>query len=186
VRFSLLLAVCLLLASCTDSTQPAAVPATPGSAGGDGIRFGSPAFAEGSMIPGRHTCDAENVSPPLQWTGMPPGAETLALIVDDPDAPAGTWIHWVVFDLPAAATGLPEGVAAGPTLEGGGAQGITSFHRAGYGGPCPPIGTHRYYFRLYALDASLSLGSDATAADVQAAMKGHVLAEATLMGRYRR
>jgi Raf kinase inhibitor-like YbhB/YbcL family protein len=178
VRLSLLLAGFLLLAGCTGSGQPATAPATTAPAGGDGMKISSPAFAEGAMIPGRYTCDLENVSPPLQWSGVPAGATTLALIADDPDAPLRTWIHWVVFDMPAATTGLPA-------LESGGVQGMTSFHQAGYGGPCPPAGTHRYYFRLYALDASLSLSSDATASDVQTAMQGHVLAEATLMGRYR-
>ena len=184
MRFSHLLVGCLLLASCGGA--PAAAPEAAGPARSDGIKITSTAFAEGEMIPARYTCAAENVSPPLQWTSVPPGTMTLALIVDDPDAPLVTWIHWVVFDLPADTTGLPEGVPAQPALERGGVQGVTSFRTVGYGGPCPPTGTHRYYFRLYALDASLALGSDAAAADVQAAMKGHVLAEATLMGRYRR
>lgn len=184
MRFSLLLVGFLLLAGCRGT--PAAAPATIGPGRSDGVKITSPAFAAGEMIPSRYTCDAENVSPPLEWTGVPPGAETLALIVDDPDAPMGTWVHWVVFDLPGVTTGLPEGVPAQPAIKGGGVQGVTSFRTVGYGGPCPPSGTHRYYFRLYALDASLSLGSDASAGEVQKAMEGHVLAEATLMGRYRR
>jgi len=184
VRFSLLLVGFLLLAGCGGT--PAAAPAAVEPARSDGAKITSPAFAAGEMIPSRYTCDAENISPPLQWTGVPPGAETLALIVDDPDAPMGTWVHWVVFGLPGVTMGLPEGVPAQPAIEGGGVQGVTSFRTVGYGGPCPPSGTHRYYFRLYALDASLALGSDASAREVQEAVEGHVLAEATLMGRYRR
>jgi Raf kinase inhibitor-like YbhB/YbcL family protein len=184
VRFSLLLVGLLLLAACGGA--PAAAPATAGPARGDGMKISSPAFVEGALIPGRYTCDGEDISPPLQWTAAPPETATLALVADDPDAPLGTWVHWVVFDLPAATMGLPEGVPAQPALEGGGVQGVTSFRKVGYGGPCPPSGTHRYYFRLYALDTSMALSSNATAADLRAAMQGHVLAEATLMGRYRR
>ena len=150
------------------------------------MQISSSAFTEGALIPRRYTCDAENVSPPLEWTGVPPEAQSLALIVDDPDAPSGTFIHWVLFDLPAGSTGLPEGLKAQTALEGGGLQGTNSFRKAGYGGPCPPGGTHRYFFRLYALDARLSLASGAGAREVQAAMKDHVLAEAALMGRYKR
>lgn len=178
----------LLLAGCGGAPAPAnSAPqaAATGQARSGSLQISSPAFSEGEMIPARHTCDAENVSPPLQWAGVPPGAETLALIVDDPDAPLGTWVHWVVFNLPATTTGLPEGVAAPAMLENGAAQGVTSFRTAGYGGPCPPSGTHRYYFKLYALDTRLSLGGDASAAGLQKAMEEHVLAEAALMGRYR-
>jgi Raf kinase inhibitor-like YbhB/YbcL family protein len=150
------------------------------------MKITSSAFAEGAMIPRRYTCDAENVSPPLQWADVPPDARSLALIADDPDAPAGTFIHWVLFDLPVSTTGLPEGVKAQAGIEGGGMQGTNSFRKLGYDGPCPPSGTHRYYFRLYALDTELSLKSDASAQNIRAAMKGHVLAEGALMGQYKR
>ena len=150
------------------------------------LQISSPAFAEGQMIPKKYTCDGENVSPPLAWSGVPSNARALALIVDDPDAPAGTWTHWIVFNLPAGTTGLPEGVAATNKLENGALQGTNSFRKVGYGGPCPPGGTHRYYFKLYALDAPLSLSNSATAKDVQAAIQGHTLASAQLMGRYGR
>ncbi len=150
------------------------------------MKINSTAFAEGATIPRKYTCDAENVSPPLQWTEVPSGAKALALIADDPDAPSGTWIHWVAFNLPGGSAGLSEGVKPQASLEGGATQGTNSFRKVGYGGPCPPSGTHRYYFRLYALDAVLSLKSDAGAREVQAAMKGHMLAEAALMGRYSR
>lgn len=150
------------------------------------MKMTSTVFMEGGSIPRKYTCDAENVSPPLAFGEVPAAAQTLALIADDPDAPAGTWVHWVVFNLPAQAGGLPEGVAAGPSLAGGGQQGTTSFNKTGYGGPCPPSGTHRYYFKLYALDAKLNLGANARADDLQAAMQGHVLGQAQLMGRYAR
>ena len=150
------------------------------------LQITSSAFAEGQLIPKKYSCDGENVSPPLAWSGVPPEASTLALIADDPDAPAGTWTHWIVFNLPASATGLPEAVAATNKLENGALQGTNSYRKVGYGGPCPPGGTHRYYFRLYALDAPLTLSNGATAKDVQAAMQGHILATAELMGRYKR
>jgi len=150
------------------------------------MKLTSSAFGEGDMIPRRYTCDGDDLSPPLAWTGTPAGARALALICDDPDAPVGTWVHWVLFNLPPSLTQLPEGLPAAQTLENGAIHGTNSWKRVGYGGPCPPSGTHRYFFKLYALDAPLTLGSNATARDVQAAMKGHVLAEAQLMGRYRR
>jgi Raf kinase inhibitor-like YbhB/YbcL family protein len=150
------------------------------------MKLTSSAFTEGAMIPVKYTCDGQNISPPLAWTDVPGGTRALALIYDDPDAPAGLWVHWVVFNLPRDATGLPEGVPPDQTLAIGGVQGMNSGRRLGYGGPCPPSGTHRYYFKLYALDNALSLGSNATAKDLQAAMKGHILAETQLMGRYTR
>ena len=150
------------------------------------MKLTSSAFGAGEMIPRRYSCDGDDLSPPLAWTGVPAGAKALALICDDPDAPVGTWVHWVLFNLPPSLTQLPEGLPAAQTLENGAIHGTNSWKRVGYGGPCPPSGTHRYFFKLYALDAPLTLGSNATARDVQAAMKGHVLAEAQLMGRYRR
>jgi Raf kinase inhibitor-like YbhB/YbcL family protein len=150
------------------------------------MKLTSSVFTEGAMIPVKYTCDGQDVSPPLAWSEVLAGAKSLALICDDPDAPVGTWVHWVLFNLPPTSTGLPEGVPAEKTLKGGGVHGLNSWRRIGYGGPCPPGGTHRYFFKLYALDATLSLGNNAAAKDVQAAMKGHVLAEAQLMGRYKR
>jgi len=146
----------------------------------------SSAFTEGNMIPVKYTCDGEDVSPPLVWSGVPAGTKALALICDDPDAPVGTWVHWVLFNLPPDSMGLPEGVPAVKTLENGGVHGKNSWRRVGYGGPCPPSGTHRYFFKLYALDQPLTLTSSATAKHVRAAMQGHILAEAQLMGRYKR
>ena len=149
----------------------------------------SPAFKEGATIPGTYTCDGADVSPSLSWSGAPPGTVTFALIADDPDAPAGTWVHWVLYDLPAATTQLAENVEKSDVLAslGGARQGRTDFRRPGYGGPCPPPGpAHRYFFKLYALDAPLKLPASATKRDVEAAMQGHVLGTAQLMGTYAR
>ena len=151
------------------------------------FRLTSSAFVEGNTIPRRFTCDGENVSPPLSWSAIPDGAASLALIVDDPDAPAGTWVHWVLFDLPADTTNLSEGLPASETLANGARQGRNDFKRVGYGGPCPPRGsTHRYFFKLYALDTKLDLRSGVTKATVEDAMTGHVLAAGQLIGRYQR
>jgi hypothetical protein len=180
----------VVLVGCGGSVQPAQelAPASPApaSAGGATMKLTSPAFTEGAMIPAKYTCDGQDISPPLAWADVPGGARSLALICDDPDAPVGTWVHWVAFNLPPAGAGLSEAVPAEKTLQTGGVQGTNSWRRIGYGGPCPPGGTHRYFFKLYALDTTLSLASSATAKDVQAAMKGHIVVEAQLMGRYKR
>lgn len=147
------------------------------------------AFTAGGGIPTKYTCDGADVSPALAWSGAPPGTAAFALIADDPDAPAGTWVHWVLFNLPGTLTGLPEGVAKtdAPAEAGGALQGRNDFRRIGYGGPCPPPGKpHRYFFKLYALGAALPLKAGATKQDVERAMRGHVLAESSLMGTYAR
>jgi len=148
----------------------------------------SAAFAEGAEIPLKHTCEGADASPPLEWSGVPAGAKTLALVVDDPDAPdpkapKTTWVHWILYDLPASVTGVPEAVARG-ALPAGTHQGVNDWKRTGWGGPCPPIGRHRYFFKLYALDAALGDLGAPTKAKLEAAMQGHVLAEARLMGTY--
>lgn len=151
------------------------------------IQITSPAFKEGNPIPRKYTCDAEDLSPPLNWSGVPAHAKSLALIADDPDAPVGTWVHWVIFNLPPSLNGLPEGIAKTPTVEGIGLQGNNDFRKPGYGGPCPPRGKpHRYFFKLYALDTSLALGAGASKADLEKAMRGHILAQGQLMGTYSR
>lgn len=146
----------------------------------------SSAFEHNARIPEKYTCDGEDVSPPLSWDVPPDGTESFALIVDDPDAPVGTWVHWVLFDLPGSARTLPEGVPARERLDDGSRHGRNSWGRLGYGGPCPPGGVHRYFFKLYALDTALGLAPGATKEQVVRAIEGHVLAEAILMGRYGR
>ena len=148
----------------------------------------STAFKDGATIPGKHTCDGVDVSPPLAWSGTPAGTRSVALIADDPDAPGGTWVHWVLYNLPAEVSELPENIAKVESLDLGGArQGRNDFRRPGYGGPCPPPGlAHRYFFKLYALDTRLELKAGAQKKDVEAAMEGHVLGSAQLMGTYAR
>ncbi len=146
----------------------------------------SKAFRPGGDIPRKFTCEGEDLSPALFWSEPPPGTQSLALIADDPDAPAGTWVHWVLYDLDPQVRELPEGV---PKTEqaAGGRQGLNDFRKLGYGGPCPPPGKpHRYFFKLYALDGKLSVRNRATKQDVEKAMQGHILAQAELMGRYKR
>jgi Raf kinase inhibitor-like YbhB/YbcL family protein len=147
----------------------------------------STVFKEGDLIPKRHTCEGPDVSPALRWTQPPQGTRSFVLIADDPDAPVGTWVHWVLYNLPPDLRELPEGVPTTDTLPNGSMQGLNDFRRPGYGGPCPPPGKpHRYYFKLYALDTVLSLKPRATKGQVLEASKGHVVAEAQLMGKFAR
>lgn len=150
------------------------------------ITIKSSAFEEGGMIPSHYSCDGKDVSPQLTWEGIPDGTKSIALICDDPDAPMGTWVHWVIFNIPADAKELPEGVPAQKKLENGSLQGTNDFRKIGYGGPCPPGGPHRYYFKLYALDAMIKLDAGATKKQLLAAMEGHILAQGQLMGKYTR
>lgn len=152
-----------------------------------GFTLASAAFAPGTEIPEQYTCKGADISPPLQWKGAPAKAAGFALIVDDPDAPAGAWVHWVLWNLPRAAHSLAEGLDKRDPLDDGSRQGRNSFGRAGYNGPCPPPGqTHRYFFRLYALDGKLELAPAAGRAELDEAMKGHVLAQSEYMGTFRR
>lgn len=150
------------------------------------IKINSPAFEDGGMIPSRFTCDGLDVSPALEWESVPETAKTLAIICDDPDAPMGTWVHWVIFNIPADLDGLEEDVPADEVLSNRAIQGKNDFRRIGYGGPCPPGGTHRYFFKIYALDTELDLSPGATKSQVLEAMEGHILAQGKLMGRYSR
>lgn len=151
------------------------------------MQLSSTAFADGQPIPVKYTCDKENVSPPLKWSGVPAEAKSLALIADDPDAPVGTWVHWVLYDLPATASELSEGLPKGQYVPGGAKQGLNDFKHLGYGGPCPPPGNpHRYYFKLYALDSLLELKPGATKKEVEGAIQKHTLAQTQLMGTYKR
>jgi hypothetical protein len=150
----------------------------------------STSFAHEGEIPSKHTCQGKNSSPSLQWTGIPEAARSLVLIVDDPDAPDPaapkmTWVHWVLYDLPVSSNGLAEAIRE-HELPPGTHQGTNSWNKTGYGGPCPPIGRHRYFHKLYALDALLGSLAEATKEQVEKAMKGHVLAQAVLMGTYKK
>ena len=144
----------------------------------------SPAFVNGAPIPPKYSCKGSDITPALAWTEPPGGTQSFALIMDDPDAPRGTWVHWVIFNIPASARGLQEATPTDPQLGDGSIQGITSARTNGYHGPCPPSGTHRYFFKLYALDTTLSLSTNADRAKLLAAMEGHILANAEVMGNF--
>lgn len=151
------------------------------------FQISTTAFSPGGTIPKKYTCDGPDVSPPLSWTEAPAATRSFALIADDPDAPVGTWVHWVLFNAPATSRQLPEGVRKEEQLTDATLQGRNDFRKIGYGGPCPPPGTpHRYYFKLYALDLMLNLKAGTTKHDVERAMQGHVVGETQLMGRYGR
>lgn len=150
------------------------------------IKIKSAAFKNGGRIPLKYTCDGMDVSPDLNWECKAGGVKSYALICDDPDAPAGTWVHWVIYNIPSDVRYLEENVVLDENLPKGAIFGMTDFRKAEYGGPCPPSGTHRYYFKVYALDAILKLKSGATKSQLLEAMRGHILAEGSLMGRYSR
>jgi Raf kinase inhibitor-like YbhB/YbcL family protein len=179
-----LITLLFLVASCSGrgdrtQTEEEGVPMS--------IQLTSSAFAEGKPIPAKYTCDGADVSPPLAWSNVPEGTKSLVLISDDPDAPVGTWVHWVIYNIPPDATDLAEGVPKSEVLTNGATQGMTDFKRIGYGGPCPPRGgPHRYFFKLYALDTGLELKPGATKQELLRAMEGHILAEGQLMGTYQR
>jgi len=154
------------------------------------LNLTSPSFTHNGAIPARHACDGRDISPALAWTGVPAGTKSLALIVDDPDAPDPdapkmTWVHWVLYNIPPGASGLAEGVSD-HDLQDGTMQGINDWHRSGYGGPCPPIGRHRYFFKLYALDTVLPDLRHPAKAALEKAMRGHVIGQAELIGLYQR
>jgi Raf kinase inhibitor-like YbhB/YbcL family protein len=141
----------------------------------------SPVFKHNQLIPSKHTCDGADVNPPLVIENVPPEAKSLALIMDDPDAPAGTWVHWVIWNIDPGTRELRES-----SVPSGAMQGINDFRKHNYGGPCPPSGTHRYFFKLYALDATLTLGQNTDKAALEHAMKGHIVAQGELIGLYKR
>lgn len=174
----------VLLPACGGAKEPAAEPKEDAAMK---LELVSTAFEEGSDIPQKHTCDGADLSPPLSWSAPPAGTKSLALIGDDPDAPGGTWVHWVLYKLPPDAASLAEGIPPDEQLAGGGEQGTNDFRQVGYGGPCPPKGSaHRYFFKLYALDTELDLPGKATKKKLLRAMEGHILAQGQLMGRYQR
>ena len=147
------------------------------------VKVTSTAFKEGEMIPKKYTCDDRDLSPQVGWAAIPSGAKSIALICDDPDAPVGTWVHWIVFNLPPTAKELPEGIGA---LPAGAKQGINDFRKLNYGGPCPPGGTHRYFFKVYALDIVLNLKEGASKSELLKSMEGHILDQGQLIGKYKR
>ena len=180
VLSAIVLLGCLLAACSAGDTQPTKERTMK-------IQLSSTAFAEGQPIPQQYTCQGSDISPPLKWTGAPANTKSFALIGDDPDAPVGTWVHWVLYDLPPTAAGLGEDMPKGQSLPDGSKQGVNDFRRSGYGGPCPPPGKpHRYFFKLYALDSLLGLKPGTTKQDLLSAMEGHVLGEGQLMGTYQR
>ncbi len=150
------------------------------------IKITSSAFEDGGLIPAKYTCDGTNISPPLQWDAVPEGTRSIALICDDPDAPMGTWVHWVLFNLPSDAKDLAENIPTEETLPNGAKQGVNDFGRVGYGGPCPPGGTHRYFFKIYALDSEVGLEAGADKRQLLNAMEGHILGQGQLVGKYKR
>lgn len=151
------------------------------------MKLMSSSFKDGAAIPKPYSCEAQNLSPALSWTEVPEGVRSFALIVDDPDAPLGTFVHWLLWDLPANAKGLPEGVQPGPAALAGAKQGKNGFGRLGYDGPCPPNGPfHRYYFTLYALDRPLGLAPGAKKDEVERALTGHIIASAAIRGTYKK
>ncbi len=168
----------------TATTSSPSTQSTPSAT--PGPKLASAAFTEGQSIPRQYTCDGINISPPLEWSGLPKSAKTIAIIADDPDAPAGTWVHWVIYNLPADTMGMIENLPMTEDVKGGGLQGKNDFEKVGYGGPCPPSGRHRYFFKLYAIDVELPLKGGATKSEVEKAMEGHVMAQAQLMGTYHR
>ncbi len=178
--------VLLLLLSCAGRQPQIAQPANTPTPDKAEIKLTSAAFKEGEPMPRAYTCDGVNISPPLEWSGVPKTAKTIAIVCDDPDAPGGTWVHWVLYNLPADNIGLVENLPATETLKAGGFQGKNDFDKTAYGGPCPPSGTHRYFFKIYALDSELPLKAGATRAELMKAMEGHIVLQGQLMGTYRR
>jgi Raf kinase inhibitor-like YbhB/YbcL family protein len=176
--------VILLTTACLAGAA-LALAAAPQKGGRVSLQVSSKAFSAGGTVPKRNTCDGENLSPPLAWSETPSGARSIALIADDPDAPGGTFTHWLVFNLAPQTQSLPEGASA--SLPGGGIQGRNGFGKVGYGGPCPPPGKpHRYFFRVFALDNTLQLKAGASREEIEKAMQGHVLAQGEIMARYGR
>ncbi len=181
-----ILTLVLVMVGCAKAPQPAAPQPAIQKENKMEFKLTSTSFKEGQPIPRQHTCDGVNISPALEWGGAPRAAKTFAIICDDPDAPSGTWVHWVLYNLPADRIGLVENVPATEKVPGDGLQGTNDFQKIGYGGPCPPSGTHHYFFKLYALDGELSLQAGATKAELLKAMEGHIVAQTQLMGTYKR
>jgi Raf kinase inhibitor-like YbhB/YbcL family protein len=181
LSFTTIIFPILLFGTCRNSEEPTII-----KDGGQTMKITSSAFANNGMIPSKYTCDGEDISPPLQWDGIPEGTKSIALICDDPDAPMGTFVHWVLYNLPAETTELAENMPTDKELSNGARQGMTDFRKTGYGGPCPPSGTHRYFFKIYALDTKLDLAAGASKSQLLKAMEKHILAQGELVGKYKR
>jgi len=184
--FNYLLLISLILTAC-GSTTPAPTQETiidPMSEVSVTIELSSPAFTNGQPIPDMYTCQGEDISPLLSWAKPPEGTQSFALIMDDPDAQNGTWVHWVIFNIPSSSRGLAQATPPDATFSYGAMSGNNSWGRTGYGGPCPPSGTHRYFFKLYALDEVLAIEPGSDKGELEKAMFGHILAQAELMGTY--
>ena len=186
MRIFLIIALLVLSSGCI-SDQPEQETQTEEETTIKQISISSDAFKTGTSLPVEYTCDGEDRSPALSWDTVPAGTQSIALIVDDPDAPGKTWVHWVIYNIPADSSGLPPSVPKNKTLDDGSLQGKNDFGRIGYNGPCPPPGNpHRYFFKVYALDTALSLKSGATKSQLEAAMSGHILAQGSMIGKYAR
>ena len=157
-----------------------------GKGGNMAITVESSAFASLQSIPAQYTCNGQDISPPLMWKNIPENTKSFAIICDDPDAPGGMWVHWVCYDIPRSVDSIEENIPKTDSLPVGGKQGTTDFGRIGYGGPCPPSGVHRYFFKVYALDVMLGLPSGKTKKEIERAMKGHIVAQGELVGKYSR
>lgn len=187
--WSHLAVILILIVSCKRSPSPETKADQTTEKGGQSMVFTmtTTAFADSGNIPKKYTCDGEDVSPPLSWSGVPAGTKSFALICDDPDAPMGTWTHWVIWGIPGNAPGLPEGVPKVADVPGGIKQGLNSWPKVGYNGPCPPAGKpHRYIFTVFALDSDLDLSANSSKSALENAMKGHILGTAKVTGKYGR
>jgi len=183
-----LVVACVVVLTACSKTESPATPVTPDAEkAAMSIKVTSDAFTEGNPIPVEYTCDGSDISPPLAWSGVPANSKSLALICDDPDAPSGTFVHWVVYSIPAGETQLPKSVPSTPTLANGARQGKNGFGTIGYRGPCPPKGgPHRYFFHIYALDTTIDEAAGAARSSIDRAMKGHIIGEGHVMGTYQR
>ncbi|HKI55379.1 MAG TPA: YbhB/YbcL family Raf kinase inhibitor-like protein [Anaerolineales bacterium] len=186
-RLTLYLLIAIILLSACSPSKPTPEQTTNDPLGMEDampIEITSSAFTHEAAIPAKYTCRGENISPALSWGEPPAGTQSFAIIMDDPDAPNGTWVHWVLFNIPVSARSLPEAFPSDTTLPDGSLSGNSSFGSPGYGGPCPPSGTHRYFFKLYALDEMLAISAGATKGELEKAMVGHILAQGELMGTF--
>ncbi len=186
MRIFLILVLLVLISGCIAS-EPDEETLIKEDVNMDVISISSDVFENGGMLSSEYTCDSSDVSPELSWDTVPAGTQSISLIVDDPDAPGQTWVHWIIYNMPADSTGLPAAVPKNKTLDDGSLQGKNGFGKIGYNGPCPPPGKpHRYFFKVYALDTTLGLKSGATKSQLEAAMSGHILAQGEIVGKYGR